>query len=360
MPFSSEEVELLLQIARDAGLGSSFRERIDSFAEALRALIPFSTISAFVTDLRGGGGPANGHLVFYDRDPAALAEYATHYRFIDPMGVSFPEGKGVPYLLSDFPGGRAFGKDAFSSDYLPRIGVRHIMALGHHMPDGQMFALAIHRERGLRDFTRHERELARLASPDIGRAIHGVLLNEKVAALSSQAGGETAGSGAMVFGPTGELRHADAGAVALGRLMDAAGLLPEALLPDVRGLLRAGPGRDLLERIYRLPEGWLRVRHSRLGTGRARSVITLLELLAAGSPEHFQAIAERARLTPREREVVALVVQGLGNRHIAHKLGVSPVTVGVHLTKIYEKTGTTGRNELTALFLGNPEGGAPR
>lgn len=42
-------------------------------------------------------------------------------------------------------------------------------------------------------------------------------------------------------------------------------------------------------------------------------------------------------LTPREREVQELIIQGLNNIMIAHMLGISPRTVEDHKKHIYEK-----------------------
>jgi two-component system, NarL family, nitrate/nitrite response regulator NarL len=68
-------------------------------------------------------------------------------------------------------------------------------------------------------------------------------------------------------------------------------------------------------------------------------------------------IAERTRqakdraarapsLTPRERELVDLVRQGLRNRDIAAKLGVTEGTVKVYLHAIFDKLGVDNRTEL--------------
>jgi DNA-binding NarL/FixJ family response regulator len=60
------------------------------------------------------------------------------------------------------------------------------------------------------------------------------------------------------------------------------------------------------------------------------------------SAEHL--IAEA--LTPRELEIVRMVAQGLRNKAIAERLGISEGTVKVHLHNIYDKLGVDGRMEL--------------
>jgi DNA-binding NarL/FixJ family response regulator len=50
-------------------------------------------------------------------------------------------------------------------------------------------------------------------------------------------------------------------------------------------------------------------------------------------------------LTPREREVLALVGGGLSNKVIAIRLGISEATVKAHLTRIYQQIGVTDRTQ---------------
>ena len=63
---------------------------------------------------------------------------------------------------------------------------------------------------------------------------------------------------------------------------------------------------------------------------------------------------ERPRLTPREREVLALLARGLGNKQIAWELSVSEHTVKYHVSALYAKLGAGSRTE--ALRLGIERG----
>lgn len=47
-------------------------------------------------------------------------------------------------------------------------------------------------------------------------------------------------------------------------------------------------------------------------------------------------------LSPRERQIVRLAMDGLGNKEIATKIGASPKTVEGHLTAIFDRYGITG------------------
>jgi DNA-binding CsgD family transcriptional regulator len=71
----------------------------------------------------------------------------------------------------------------------------------------------------------------------------------------------------------------------------------------------------------------------------ADGILTIHER-AAGEP--------RETLTPREREVVALVGDGMRNSEIAETLWVSPGTVRKHLENIYNKLGVHTRTAAVA------------
>ena len=53
--------------------------------------------------------------------------------------------------------------------------------------------------------------------------------------------------------------------------------------------------------------------------------------------------------TPRERDLVTLVRQGLSNREIARTLGITEGTVKVYLHGIYQKVGVENRTALALL-----------
>jgi DNA-binding NarL/FixJ family response regulator len=92
---------------------------------------------------------------------------------------------------------------------------------------------------------------------------------------------------------------------------------------------------------------------------------------AAASPTSFTAAdmasAMRRRMTPagpqlspREREVLALLADGLGVAQIAKRLYISESTAKTHISKLYEKLGANNRAQalMTAMRLGLIKSGA--
>lgn len=79
------------------------------------------------------------------------------------------------------------------------------------------------------------------------------------------------------------------------------------------------------------------------------------------SPEAAQALVETVNqppapgldLTEREREVLALMIEGLNNTQIAGRLTVSPSTIKSHVSSILAKLGAASRTEAVALALRN-------
>lgn len=77
------------------------------------------------------------------------------------------------------------------------------------------------------------------------------------------------------------------------------------------------------------------------------------------SPEAAQSLVETANLPPapgldlteREREVLALMIEGLNNVQIAGQLTVSPSTIKSHVSNILSKLGVASRTEAVTLAL---------
>jgi FixJ family two-component response regulator len=55
-------------------------------------------------------------------------------------------------------------------------------------------------------------------------------------------------------------------------------------------------------------------------------------------------------LTPREKEVCALLVEGLMNKDVAVRLGTTDATIKVHKSRVMEKMRAPSLQELVRLF----------
>ncbi|KUF08109.1 response regulator transcription factor [Leucobacter sp. G161] len=71
--------------------------------------------------------------------------------------------------------------------------------------------------------------------------------------------------------------------------------------------------------------------------------------VAAGSVGAEAGAAGLADLTPREREVLALLVDGLTNQQIATTLHIGLTTAKTHVGALYAKSGASSRVQLAAL-----------
>ena len=85
--------------------------------------------------------------------------------------------------------------------------------------------------------------------------------------------------------------------------------------------------------------------------------LTLGSLLFQMSSQEKETVDPRTRkiasLTERERQVIALIAEGLKNRQIAERLFISHVTVTHHLSSIYGKLGVSDRLELVIYAFAN-------
>lgn len=80
-----------------------------------------------------------------------------------------------------------------------------------------------------------------------------------------------------------------------------------------------------------------------VGAGRTALPSALLRL--AVTPATGPTETDLARLTRREREVLALIKEGLTNKAIARALGIGPGTVKAHVEKVIAKLGVTDRTQ---------------
>ncbi len=111
--------------------------------------------------------------------------------------------------------------------------------------------------------------------------------------------------------------------------------LSQAISAKLSGIIgRNVTGPELIECVRRVARGQQCVQRSNLTT------LPIQDTVGA---------RVRDRLTPREMQIVALIVQGCKNKDIAAQLGTKEQVVKNYLRSIYDKTGVSDRLEL-ALF----------
>ena len=89
------------------------------------------------------------------------------------------------------------------------------------------------------------------------------------------------------------------------------------------------------------------------GAGRGHVAITIR---AASSDEIFDLLCKTCALTERERQLAALVVEGLATKQLAESLRISPYTVQDHLKTVFAKTRVRSRRELVSHLAGRAPG----
>ncbi|MFO0747993.1 MAG: response regulator transcription factor [Myxococcota bacterium] len=83
--------------------------------------------------------------------------------------------------------------------------------------------------------------------------------------------------------------------------------------------------------------------------GALRQGLVTIDERFAGDLLPAHVTHEPLALTPREREVLELLAEGLSNKEIAAQLGVSPHTAKFHVTALLDKLGAETRTEAVVL-----------
>ena len=108
---------------------------------------------------------------------------------------------------------------------------------------------------------------------------------------------------------------------------------------------KGSPIGELIEVARRVRAGETTIPPQMLGT--------LLAGLIRNKREHDEALRRLARLTRREREVLALLAKGADNEGIAQPLVISPETARTHVQNVLGKLGVHSRLEAAAFVIQN-------
>jgi two-component system nitrate/nitrite response regulator NarL len=126
--------------------------------------------------------------------------------------------------------------------------------------------------------------------------------------------------------------------ILLSATVDQAHLLT-AIRLGARGVVQKDSTTELLfEAMMQVLSG-----HSWIGPALISDLVDMVRTLADGDEGKG---GRRFGLTPLEREVLALVVEGCANKEIAERCDVSEETIKHHLTRMFDKVGASNRLEL--------------
>jgi DNA-binding CsgD family transcriptional regulator len=243
---------------------------------------------------------------------------ATFWRIVrdHPLCRRQRQGRFDALKLSDFHSRRELHRMEVYADWFRPLAVEYEMEVGIPSPPDHtktfLFDDLTH------DFTERERTLLNLLQPHLGQLYRAAAVRR----VADRARIVVVDSGGMLEAASAEAR----------RLLDAYAVDRTA----VTEWLAAGAALSLS---VDGPQGTLVIDYDRRG---GEDVLVLTERRGPAPAE----------LSPREREVLELVRDGLRNAEIAEALWVSPGTVRKHLENIYEKLGVHTRTAAVARMHG--------
>ncbi len=337
-------------------------ELLGAVIERLRRVVPFEAYCASTKD------PATGFITHGmaeelggENDSFWSLErlYFDHHQSVRRM---MDINQSVA-LLSETTGGD-LERSARYVEYLRPLGLAHEMR-GAFTSGGYLWgSMDLIREPGSPDFEPREVDLLRHIAPHLGNGL-------KMAALHMQTLVEKGGAeipGVLTLDYRGSVvQHTPAAERWLRDLEDLApgwrerGDLPRALHTVFLLLRRAlSPERERDEEIVprlhaRSRSGrWLTLYGSLSEVTPERQAETMI-IIEPTKPEELLPFSMSAYgLSPREEELVKLVVRGLSTTGISRTLFISEHTVQNHLRSVFEKVGVRSRGELVKrLFFDN-------
>ncbi len=330
--------------------------------ERLRRVVPFEAYCASTLDPASGlithalaeeMGGADEAAIFFER------LYFEHHQSVRRM----MDARQPVALLSETTGGHLERSTRYV-EYLRPLGLAYEMR-GAFTSGGYLWgSMDLIRGSGDPDFEPREANLLRRVAPHLGNGL-------KMAALRVRTSLEEDGTdvpGVLTLDYRGSVvQHTPAAERWLRDLEDLGpgwrerGDLPRAVRTVVLSLRRAlSPERDRDEESVpslraRARSGrWLTLYGSLTEATPERRAETVI-VIEPTKPEELLPFSMSAYgLSPREEELVKLVVRGLSTTRISRELFISEHTVQNHLRSVFEKVGVSSRGELVKrLFFDN-------
>ena len=342
------EVKRLCLMGLDS---ATLRQRV---TERMKRAVPFEAYAAFTMD------PSNGlitHALQTIGDESGLRVYLERVFFEDDvLEFDWMVRNRLPVgLLSD----ATKGKLEQAPRYRELVGpegygyeLRGAFSTGTQLWGG----LALWREKGRPDFAARQVAFMRRVAPHIAAGLRAASLQQEL--HDDQVDDDAAG--VLVLDGWGTVvQHNEAAERRLRELGDLGGRWREGeglpapiwtVLGALKRSLKPETDRDLNSSPYlrvRARSGrWLTLQASRTEPAHTPPTELVVIIAPAGPKEVLRLSAIGYGLSPREQEVVDLIVRGASTRRISQALYISENTVKDHLKNIFGKVGVRDRRAL--------------
>lgn len=290
---------------------------------------------------------ANGFLTPETEPVAARSVLASEYQRNDVNTFASLARRRVPAaILSETTRGHP-ERSARYNDYLAPFGLPHEMRAAMVSRGRAWGCVVFHRTKASGDFTPEEAALMGRLSRPIAEALRNTLRFDAARRAGPQA------PGLILLDATDGIELATPGTEEMLDLLrysdQVAQSVPAPVLivaAQTRSAARAG--RQPAPLHVPTANGWVTL-HGSLPSGARDRVAVVIQRTPEAQAARLR--LEAFALSPREREVAALIAQGLDTAAIAERLFVSPWTVQDHCKAIFDKTGTRSRRALRALVF---------
>lgn len=223
---------------------------------------------------------------------------------------------------------------------------------------GEMWgAWCMYREGGSRPFDERQLRFMRAIAPHVGYGLRYAATME-AASASGPATGDAA-PGVLVLDARGQITLKSGPATAqledlanVGLAADSLSYAVASVLTRLRAVHATADGAVRTELRAQGRSGrWYTLHGSLAEPDSAGDSAAVIVIQPAGPLETPTSLSHRYGLSPRQREVLLLVIRGESTKRIAHRLGLSVYTVQDHLDSVCEKVGVRGRKALLARIL---------
>ncbi|MGQ0744551.1 MAG: LuxR C-terminal-related transcriptional regulator [Acidimicrobiales bacterium] len=349
MGFTAERART--RIAALATSGLDVATFTDAACEVLNRALPFAVGCMATTDpatelVTGGAkwGGVNddydGQWAFYEYDGPQPYHFHSQMRQAGGVSTAVRETGGDPARLARF------------TDFLsPNWDVHDEARIALDSRGTAWGFLALFRDGRRAAFSEPDVDYLRLVRPALATGLRVGLL----AALPTQPVSTVAGPAVLVVDGADEIVQASVGAAPMMAELGG-GPIGESPLPLWLRVLvgaarqfHAGRFETVPRTRMRTPAGrWVVAHASPLMAPDGTGTDVVLTVEEARPPDIVPLVVAALGLTRRERDVVALVLQGVDTAQVARSLRLSSYTVQDHLKSIFAKAGVHSRRELTA------------